>query len=101
MSKLNLYGRPYVIFDAKNKDHRRWFADFNKNRTWSRCPVRFVVDQDVGDLITQIQRELIQYYVDKEFGTELDPRVRERTVAKKQQKKVNRNRQNVVDIRPK
>jgi hypothetical protein len=27
-----------------------------------------VVNEDHGDLITQIQRELIQFYVDKEFG---------------------------------
>lgn len=67
MSKLALYGRPFVVFDPKNKDHRRWFADFNKNRSWARCPVRFVVNEDAGDLITMIQRELIQYYVDKEF----------------------------------
>jgi len=35
-------------------------------------------------LITQIQRELIQFYVDKEFGTDANPRVR--TVAKKPRK---------------
>lgn len=68
MSKLQLFGRPFVIFDASNKEHRRWFADFNKNMTWGNCPVRFVVDDQVGDLITMIQRRLIQYYVDKEFG---------------------------------
>ncbi len=68
MSKLQLFGRPFVVFNANNKDHRRWFADFNKNYTWGRCPVRFVVNEDHGDLITQIQRALIQYYVDKEFG---------------------------------
>lgn len=67
MSKLALYGRPYVVFDAKNKDHRRWFAHFNESRSWGQCPVRFVVNEDHGDLITMIQRELIQYYVDKEF----------------------------------
>ena len=67
MSKLELYGRNYVIFDAKNKEHRRWFADFNKNQTWSNCPVRFVIDNDHGDLVTMIQRNLIQYYVDREF----------------------------------
>lgn len=69
MSKLLLYGRNYVVFDAKNKDHRRWFADFNKNQTWSNCPVRFLIDNDHGDLVTMIQRNLIQYYVDKEFGS--------------------------------
>jgi len=67
MSKLAFYGRPYVVFDPTNKEHRKWFADFNKNRSWARCPVRFVVNEDHGDLLTQIQRELIQFYVDKEF----------------------------------
>lgn len=72
MSKLQLFGRPFVIFDASNKEHREWFADFNKRLTWSHCPVRFVVDDQVGDLITMIQRRLIQYYVDKEFGKQED-----------------------------
>lgn len=70
MSKLQLHGRPWVVFDAHNKDHRRWFADFNENLTWKNCPVRFVVNDDHGDLITMIQRELIKFYVDKEFGKE-------------------------------
>lgn len=97
MSRLQLYGRPFVVFDAQNKDHRRWFAEFNKNLSWKNCPVRFVVNEDHGDLITQIQRSLIQFYVDKEFGTDDNPRVRERTVAKKQQKKVSQKRQKPVD----
>ena len=67
MSRLALYGRPYTVFDPKNKDHRKWFSSFNKDGTWGRCPVRFVVMDDHGDLVSQIQRELIQYYVDKEF----------------------------------
>ena len=88
MSKLQLYGRPWVVFDPSNKDHRRWFADFNKNLTWARCPVRFVVNEDHGDLITQIQRSLIQFYVDREFGTAEDPHTRIKPgVVKKQQPK--------------
>lgn len=67
MSRLQLHGRQFAVFDPSDKQHRKWFADFNKNRTWARCPVRFVVNDDHGDLITQIQRELIQHYVDKEF----------------------------------
>ena len=67
MSRLQLHGRPWVVFNPYNKDHRKWFADFNQNGAWGRCPVRFVVNEDHGDLITQIQRELIQFYVDKEF----------------------------------
>lgn len=68
MSKLQLFGRPWVVFNPQDKDHRRWFAEFNENRSWKGCPVRFVIDNDHGDLITMIQRSLIQYYVDREFG---------------------------------
>ena len=69
MSTLQLHGRQYMVFNANNKDHRRWFADFNATRRWGICPVRFVLNDAHGDLITQIQRELIQFYVDKEFKT--------------------------------
>lgn len=88
MSRLQLYGRPWVVFDATNKDHRRWFADFNKHLSWKDCPVRFVVNEDHGDLITQIQRSLIQFYVDKEFGTEGNPKNRPKSVVEKQQNRL-------------
>ncbi len=68
MSLLAYHGRPWAKFDAYNKNHRRWFAEFNANRTWKNCPVRFIVDEEQGDLITMIQRKLIQYYVDNEFA---------------------------------
>jgi hypothetical protein len=78
MSKLALFGRQFVVFDPSNKDHRRWFAEFNRYASWKSCPVRFVVDDDNGDLVTMIQRRLIQYYVDKEFGTKDRPKLRTR-----------------------
>ena len=86
MSRLALYGRPWVVFDAKNREHRTWFAEFNKSGAWGKCPVRFVVNDDHGDLITQIQRELIQFYVDKEFGTIDKPKMRPKSVVKLQQR---------------
>jgi hypothetical protein len=89
VSRLALHGRLWVVFDAKNKQHRRWFADFNKTGAWGRCPVRFVVNDDHGDLVTMIQRELIQYYVDKEF------------VAEKQQFLVAQKAKKTVDKRSK
>jgi hypothetical protein len=82
MSRLALFGRPWVVFDAKNKNHRRWFAEFNRTSSWGACPVRFVVNEEAGDLITQIQRELIAFYVNKEFTS-----ARENPVAKKPQRK--------------
>ena len=67
-------------------EFRQWFAEFNKSGAWGRCPVRFVVSEDHGDLITQIQRELIQFYVDKEFGTAAKPKMRPKPVVKLQQR---------------
>jgi hypothetical protein len=68
MSKLVQAGRPYVAFNPSNKDHRKWFAQFQAQATWSRCPVRFFIDDDHGDLVTMIQRRLIDFYTTKEFG---------------------------------
>jgi len=67
MSKLSYWGRPWVVFDVTNKQHRRWFAEFQRNRTWGHCPVRFVVDEEQGELIVMMQRQMINYYISKEF----------------------------------
>jgi hypothetical protein len=68
MSRLDYIGRPWVAFDPENKQHRKWFAEFQRSGTWGHCPVRFIVSDEHGDLITLIQRKLIGHYVDKEFG---------------------------------
>ena len=68
MSVLHIKSRAWTVFDPQNKDHRRWFAEFQRLGTWGKCPVRFMVPEDQGDLITMIQRKLIEYYVTKEFG---------------------------------
>jgi hypothetical protein len=77
MSVLELSGRPYVVFDPENKDHRHYYYQFVKTARWGNCPYRFLVPDDHGDLITMIQRSLVNYYVETEF----------KTVAKKPQKK--------------
>ena len=78
MSILELHGRPYVVFEPENKDHRRYYYEFVKTSSWGHCPVRFVVPEDHGDLITMIQRSLVKFYSEKEFNR----------VVKKQQKSV-------------
>lgn len=68
MSKLDYIGRPWVAFDETNKQHRKWFSEFQKSRTWGKCPVRFIVSDDAGDLLTLIQQRLNKFYTEKEFG---------------------------------
>lgn len=67
MSRLDLFGRPWTVFDPANKDHRRYYHRFVQTASWGECPVRFVVPEDHGDLVTMIQRSLVAYYVNREF----------------------------------
>ena len=67
MSLLELHARPFVAFDASNKDHRRHYHTFVMTRSWGSCPVRFLVPEDHGDLVTMMQRALIDYYTRREF----------------------------------
>lgn len=68
MSVLELSGRPFVMFDPSNKDHRAYYHQFVKTNSWGHCPVRFVVPDGFGDLVSMIRIVLIDYYVNKEFG---------------------------------
>lgn len=67
MSQLALNGRPWTVFDPANQQHRAWYYEFVKTGAWGRCPVRFVVPEDHGNLVTMIQRNLVAYYVTQEF----------------------------------
>lgn len=58
MSQLELHGRAWTVFDPADQQHRA---------QWGRCPVRFVVPDDHGNLISMIQRNLVSYYVTQEF----------------------------------
>ena len=72
MSKLQFYGRPLIVFDPDIKEHREFYYQFVKNGTWGKCPYRFIVPDDQGNLVTMIQRKLIAYYVNKEFEKKVD-----------------------------
>lgn len=76
MSVLHFKSRPWTVFDPSNKEHRRWYNQFVTYGGWGKCPYRFIVPEDHGDLITMCQRSLVRYYVAHEFGN----------VAKKPQK---------------
>jgi hypothetical protein len=71
MSRLEYYARPLVAFDVTNKEHRRHYYNFVKTRGWGSCPVRFICPDTTGhDLVGIIQRQLVEYYVNKEFNKE-------------------------------
>ena len=71
MSRLEYYSRPLVAFDASNKEHRRFYYDFLEQRTWGRCPVRFICpDETGGDLVKMIQTQMVEYYIQQEFKGE-------------------------------
>lgn len=66
MSKLHLHARPWVTFNAADSQHRAWYADYIRTRSWGACPVRFEVDNEPGH-IGAIERLLLEYYTKKEF----------------------------------
>ncbi len=77
-----------MAFDAHNKEHRKHYYTFRQTHSWGKCPVRFIVPEESGwDLISMIQRQLLEFYVDREF----------KIVAKKPQKKVVQKRKKTVD----
>lgn len=67
-SKLSLHGRPYVVYDPTNEQHRKHYFEFVKTTTWGHCPVRFVLeDQGHADFTALMQRRTLEYYLDQEF----------------------------------
>lgn len=83
-----------MVYDPSNKDHRRYYHAFLTKGTWGGCPVRFIIDDDAGDLVTFIQRKLVDYYVLREFTP---PKSKLRTVANKLQK-IKTRKLKLVDI---
>jgi hypothetical protein len=68
MSLLSLNLRPLTVFDASNNAHREYYAEFVRRKTWGYCPVRFAVEgTNQTDLVTYIERCLVDYYTMKEF----------------------------------
>ena len=88
MSRLEFYSRPLVAFDATLKEHRQLYFQFVEKRSWGASPYRFICPEDHGDLLTMIQRSLIEYYIKKEFGQTAP--VPEKKIRSKVSKKVDK-----------
>ena len=68
MSILISAKRPMVRFDVTDLEHRKLYANFMKDRTWGKCPVRFEIEPEWTDLIAMIENKLLKFYFKQEFG---------------------------------
>lgn len=59
--------RESVVFDPANRQHRKWANQAFVSRSWGQCPVKFKVI-GVIDMETSVRRDLLEYYLMKEFG---------------------------------
>jgi hypothetical protein len=62
--------RPTVIFDANIKEHRRQGWLMIKNRSLKDCPWIFALHEGHDNVIDMINRELVQWYTNREFGVD-------------------------------
>jgi hypothetical protein len=62
--------RPTVIFDPSNKEHRRHGWLMIKNRSLKDCPWIFALHEGHDNVIDMINRELVQWYTDREFAVD-------------------------------
>ena len=67
MSLLDIGARPWVKFNVADSTHRRYYAEFLKDRSWKHCPVRFHVEQGYGDITAMVENKLTAYYLTQEF----------------------------------
>lgn len=67
MTSLNRVSRPWESFDATNKQHRKYYKDFVETNSWGGCPVRFILNETSGDVISMIERNLVRFYLAKEL----------------------------------
>lgn len=67
MSKINQAGRRFELFDPNNKEHRRLLHEAVQCNTWSRSPIRFWVNDEHADLMTECTKHMARWYLDREF----------------------------------
>jgi hypothetical protein len=85
MSLLEFNLRPLVEFDVTKKEHRAIYRQFALTSSWGHNPYRFILpEQEQFDLVTGIKRELLAFYMDKEFGKPLPVETSRKDVQKMQ-----------------
>lgn len=63
-----------MAYDPTNKDHRRYFNNFIKTRSWAGCPYQWLIMDDSGDVVHYLTKVTAEYYLCKEFITKANKR---------------------------
>jgi hypothetical protein len=66
--RLSVNCRLPMIFDASNKLHRRYFWEFQTNRSWKDCPYLWIIDDESESVPHMINKKLLVYYTTNEFA---------------------------------
>jgi hypothetical protein len=75
-NSLSMACRPYMHFDAKNIEHRRYITTFLKTMSWRNCPYQWKIDDSSLNLHYYFQKKLLEFYISKD--TEISDVVVER-----------------------
>lgn len=67
MLKTFLLSRPYAVFNASDKEHRRAYYNFINTKSWHNCPFQFVLEDPYFDLPSNINQKMVEYYMKEEF----------------------------------
>lgn len=66
MNQILKISRETVKFNPNFAHHRKWYYDFLKTKSWSECPVRFVIEDNFVDVPSCIEYKLLNYYMSKD-----------------------------------
>lgn len=72
MSTLAAASRPAEAFDPANKRHRQVFNLFVRTGSWATSPIRLYSSEETMVDVGTMQRQLVSYYLTKEFNKQLD-----------------------------
>lgn len=67
MIKTRSTRRPVEVFNATKRAHRELLANFLRTASWADSPVRFVASESTEVDVNTMQRQLLEYYTQKEF----------------------------------
>lgn len=65
--RLNLFRKPTIAFNVKDRNHRNDYAVFLKTGSWKHCNVHYEIADAYGEVQSIVQRKLLEYYSSKEF----------------------------------